>query len=507
MSKKYWNVLIIFILTISIIAASSLVYSQEKEVSNQEKSELTISEDEDAEVKLGDSELFKIINSAGDLSPQARADQISDELKKIADSPAITVDNLYIEPQNQNSIIVLKLRKSLVTLTEEDARSEEKGTTKELAEVYKEKIKNTVNKYREKNRARKWFAPWLTLLIFFILLLMIVLPFFVSRIKTVISNSREWFASTWAWITRPFKSREESSATIEEKYRVGEPDNTGKLIEYIYQVTRNYIIYRTNKVVRWLFDDKLSTEERKEYEQRINKIMNNLAIIEFKNPKEIERVETINRLTAKGIGLALEDDNEGATKILEQAEDRIECFRKIDTKLQYLISSLYTVIIIILTIIIFVSLPAPAFFSPSIIDIVQEFHISELFLIAISCGALGGFLSVASGINRISIDPDSDVMIAGMSRIYIAVISSVIIYIALRANLLGDDLSQFLLGSTTLEGCPFPPPNPWRVGLISAAAGFTEYLVPNILKNLSNQSNQQQKSGSEANQNEGGNEN
>jgi hypothetical protein len=71
-----------------------------------------------------------------------------------------------------------------------------------------------------------------------------------------------------------------------------------------------------------------------------------------------------------------------------------------------------------------------------------------------------------------------------MSRIFIAVISSVIIYIALRADIL-PDLSQLLISGKAGEI------NPWRVGFIAAAAGFTESFVPNIL-NLSNRETNKQ---------------
>ena len=486
MSNKYWNVFVIFILTISIITTSSLVYSQEKEASNQGKDEQATLKNEVAEpVTLGDEEIFYIKNPAGGYSAQQRAQKISQELKAIAESSPINVDHLEIIEQEKTSIILL--RNPLVTLTEQDAKSEEKDI-KKLGEDYLTKIKLAVNKYRTIKK-RSQLAPLLTLLIFLISFSIVIMPFYAPRIKVYITNAREWFGSSLAWVAQPFYlgisilpkqgidkfpqlSQEEKEENFSEKYRVGELDNTGKLIEYIYHATDDYIIYRTNKVVRWILNKGVDQE----YENKVNQIIEPLASIEFKNPEEIERVETINRLTAQGIRLALQNENDSAKKLFEEADNRLESFRQIDAKLQYLIASFYAANAIIFAILF--SILLPTFYREHFIDIFQEFSVPGNFIVAISCGALGGFLSVASGIRRVEIDPDSDVMIAGMSRIFIAVISSVIIYIALRANLL-PDLSKLLLNGE------FQQVDAWRVGFISAAAGFTESFVPNIL-NLQN---------------------
>ena len=515
--KKYWNIFIIFIVTISIITVSSLVYSQEKESNNQGKDEPAALENKVAEaVTLGNEVVFYIKDPIGDYSAQERAEKISEKLKAIAESSAINVDDLEITEQEKTSIILL--RYPLVTLTEQDAISEGKDL-KKLGEDYLKKIKLATDKYRIK---RSRLASFVTLLTLFILFLIIIAPFYFSNLQVFISGGREWYGSFWQWITKlfnklivlfnnlivlfknliPFLKTEnnppeqrEFSEEFLQQYKVGELNKSGELIEYIYESTDDYIIYRTNKLVRWLFDKKNDVELK--YEEKINKIIKDLAYIECNSPEQVGRVETINRLTAKGIKLALQDDYKSAKEVLYRAKERLESFRKIDAKLQYLIASLYSANAIIFLILF--SILLPTFFREYIIDIFSEFSIPGNFMVAISCGALGGFLSVASGISRLEIDPDSDVMIAGMSRIFIAVISSVIIYIGLRANLL-PDLSKLLLNAESQQV------DAWRVGFISAAAGFTESFVPNILKNLPNQrtSNQQQQPARKANQGEGG---
>ncbi len=214
------------------------------------------------------------------------------------------------------------------------------------------------------------------------------------------------------------------------------------------------------------------SEQYKDKQNKLNEIFGLLATIEAQNPEEIDKIETINLMTAKGIKLALDGNIEDSKNLLSQASKRLELFRKEYAKLRYLIDSFYTASAIIFVVVFFILVPAlfPLYF----IDIIERLDISNMFLVVISCGALGGFLSIASGIKQIEIDPDNDVKVAATSRIFIAVISSVIIYIALRSNLV-PNFSNFLLNETQEVDV-------WKVGLVSAAAGFTESLVPNILK-------------------------
>ena len=484
MSKKYWNVFVIFILNISIITTGSLVYAQEIGASNQGENEPAILENEVAEpVTLGDEVLFYIKNPAGEYSAQERAQKISEELKTIAETRAIDLDNLEIEQQGEASLIILK--KVIATLTAPDFNSEEESR-EELENKYLQELNYAINRYRE-NSEINLVNPLGTVLLTLILFGLIIWPIYDSRLKIFLKTINERYEQIKNSFFEIFNN--ESQKEMEEKkyfldkYKVGELDSTGKLIEYIYHSSEDYIVCRTSKLVQWLLNRK--SEKCEEYIKRINGILELLTKIESKNPEEIDKVETINLLTAKGIKLALEGEEEASKKILQDADKRLQSFRSTYAKVRYLIDSFYAASSIIFTLLLLISVPKlfPSFF----INIIETFNISEMFLVVVSCGALGGFLSVAYGINRINVDPDFDIRVTATSRIFIAVISSIIVYITLRANLFSD-LSEFLLNEQTSEFYL------WRVGFISVVAGFTESFVPNIL-NLPNRATNNQQAG------------
>jgi hypothetical protein len=465
MSKRYWKALIVFILTLSIITVSSLAHSQNQGANNQGKDEVA------APVTLGGETVFKI-KKAGNYSPQERAKKLSEELKAKAEDRSIEINSLKIEQQGETTQIVLK--DVLVNLNEDDTQSE--GLTKQqLADKYLENIKLAITRYRDRESLP---VSLLSLLILSIALLIIVWPLIYPTIKLVLADWYENFINFKERNERQKSGtdgREESEEEILKRYKVGELDRCGNFIEYIYSHPHDYVIYRTKKAIRW---DYLPPKNGGiDYSKRINQILDIISKIWSRNPEEIERVETINKLTVYGIKLALEDDISMSKKVLDAASIRLEDFRERDARLQYLLGSFYALTTIILAILLLGVLPG--FFDRSIINIFDKFSVPREFIVVVSCGAMGGFLSVALGINRIEIETDSDFRIAGISRIFIAVISSLIIYIALRANLFSD-LSKILLNVNGQS----QKVDIWRVGFVSAAAGFTETLVPNIL-NLS----------------------
>ncbi len=516
--KKYLNCLIILLLTISIVMVSPSVYSQEQHSINPNKLNIGYP------VKLGGEVLFYIKNSTEKLSAAARAQQISNELKNISRCQGINLDKLDISSEGENRVI--SLTNFIVTLTPKDFKSESKDRA-EVESDYLEILKKGIKKYRENNKYQyrelnpKSFevnpeTALLTVSVIFVLFMMVTVPLYSSKFRLFINNFKEILALLYQKTsTLPVLKRISYTGDDEffKKYKIGGLDNKGKLILDIYHYTDYYIIYRTSKVVQWLVNDE--KDESKKYKRRVNKILYLLAKIESQNPEEISKAETVNRLIAKGIKLSLENESENnlengekismaerinslipkrikfsldderennlenvekvytdAEKVLIEAEQRLKIFRANNAKLQYLIASFYETSLIIFMI---GSLTAiHMLFQQSFLDIIKLFDIPISFLIVISCGTLGGFLSIASGINKVSIDPDDDYSVAGISRILIALISSLIIYITLKANIFPEFSSFFLENPSN--------PDIWRVAFISVSAGFTESFVPNLLK-------------------------
>ncbi len=472
MSKKYWNVLIISIITISIVTASSLVYSQEKETNNQG------SNNEIAEVSLEGKSVFEIKDKVGNLSVQERAQKISEELKAKAQDSSIDIDSLQIEQQGKGIQIVLK-HDILVDLQENDLKSEGKSG-QEIAEEYLDNIKLAITQYRENN---EFWKRILSLLLLVFVFCVVTWPLIYPTIKMVGADWYEKWLNCLEKLKRWIRNKKKNSKNLREsddvqpgRYKVGELDPNGNFIEYIYNPEENnneYVIYRTRKTLRWSVP-KLQDKSDK-FRHEFYQIQAIVSKIISKNPKEFERVETINKLTASGIKFALENEFEASKEVLEEAEIRLEYFRSIDARLQYLLGSYHALFAIFFALLVLRVLPD--LFPLLFINIIDKFSIPQEFFIVIICGALGGVLSVALRIKEIKIDPDSDVRIAGVSRIVIAIISSLIIYIALRANIVSP-LTEFFVNVNNDQTSQI---DNWKIGFASVLAGFVETLVPNIL--------------------------
>ena len=385
-------------------------------------------------------------------------------------------------------------------MQENDLKSEGKSG-QELAEKYLENIKLAITQYRENNGF--WKGIW-SLLLLALVFCVVTWPLIFPTIKMVGADWYEyylnWLEKIKRWI-KPIKTGiicignrlnicsenrqqySQNNYNLDDeslkRYQVGELDPNGNFIEYIYNPDdkkNEYVIYRTRKAIRWAAPKLQSKSD--EFKNKFNEIQIIVSKIVSLNPEEIERVETINRLIATGIQLALENDFDAGQKVLGEAENRLKCFRAIDAKLQYLLGSYHALFAIFFALLVLRVLPD--IFPQLFIDIIEKFLIPQEFFVVIACGALGGVLSVAFGINRIKLDPDSDVRIAGVSRIVIAVVSSLIIYIALRANIVSP-LTQFFV-----DNGQTPQLNNWKIGFASVVAGFAETFVPNVLS-LSNQ--------------------
>lgn len=497
MSKKYWNILIVFIVTISIVTTSSLVYSQETGTNNQGKDKSTSLNNEIAEVSLGGKSVFEIKDQVGNLSVQERAQKISEKLKAKAQDSSIDIDSLQIEQKGNGIQIILK-DDILADLQENDLKSESKSE-QELAEEYLENTKLAITQYRENNEFWKGF--WSLLLLIFVFCV-VTWPLIFPTIKMVwlaryenYLNARKYYLNWLKKFKKKSNNNHKDNDDIElEKYKVGELDRHGNSIEYIYSLekspknsqensqqkkdTNEYVIYRTRKVILWEAPKLQSKSD--EFKRNFYEIQAIVSKIISQNPEEVERVETINRLIATGIKLALENEFETSKKVLKEAENRLEGFRAIDARLQYLLGSYHALFASFFALLILRVLPD--IFPQLFINIIDKFSIPQEFFVVIVCGALGGVLSVALRIKEIKIDPDSDVRIAGVSRIVIAIISSLIIYIALRANIVSP-LTQFFVDN---DQTPQLIDN-WKIGFASVLAGFAETLVPNILSQSNSQ--------------------
>jgi hypothetical protein len=177
------------------------------------------------------------------------------------------------------------------------------------------------------------------------------------------------------------------------------------------------------------------------------------------------RAASIDREIARAIYQSLEGDLKNAAATLDGVRTRLENLINIQGRLQYQTSCFLTVVLFAI-----LYLAVSLLFANELVTLLSAARFASVAMF----GALGGFLSISTSLKTLTIDPDSDWRInaiAGASRIIIAVIGSIFVYLMIVAKLALTGLN--LLDSDA------------GIYAISIAAGFSEKFVPNLLRGLS----------------------
>jgi hypothetical protein len=169
------------------------------------------------------------------------------------------------------------------------------------------------------------------------------------------------------------------------------------------------------------------------------------------------------RETARAIANALAGEVQDAFQILEFVEARLIARRRAQGQFKYLLGC--TGMLALITVIACVIVKF--WLSPS------EAAWADVVWIA-TCGAVGGFLSVAIGIRKLDVDPDTADWVHafyGLIRLTIAVLSAVVVYLLIKSKLafeplFSEDKSR----------------NSYILYSLAVVAGFFESFVPNILR-------------------------
>jgi hypothetical protein len=250
-----------------------------------------------------------------------------------------------------------------------------------------------------------------------------------------------------------------------DEVKKGGKDQRGRDILDVFWSTQDYVIFQHPSGISPHFSD----DEEKAQRQRAAyaKIGPLLSTVNALRSSTVWRAGAIDREIARGVAQSLEGDLQNAERTLTTVRRRLRNLRTIEGRLQYQVSSLCAAVV------------AGLLFALVRLFAGQEEQgaLSALRFAAVGTfGAIGGFLSVSIGIHKLGIDPDTDWKInavAGASRIVIAIIGSIFVYLAI--------VSKLVLGNLSLADS--------EAGLyaISLAAGFSETFVPNILRHLTSE--------------------
>lgn len=260
-------------------------------------------------------------------------------------------------------------------------------------------------------------------------------------------------------------------------YRVGGLDKRGRRVLDILWSTRDYVIFQHAGGISPHFsdDDDLSREQARRY-MRLGSDLSRINAL-LPPPDETDDKGTsgargwsffhtpnafLYRETARAIANALTGDHERAIAVLAFVEARLIARRRAQGQFQYLLACMGTLATIVLIALLFeFLLPLP------------ETHWRDLVRVA-TCGAAGGFLSVAIGIRKLDIDPDTRWWVNayyGLIRLTIAIVSAIVLYFLIEAKLV---LQPVFSGASSQEA--------FALYAFAAAAGFSETLIPNILR-------------------------
>lgn len=258
------------------------------------------------------------------------------------------------------------------------------------------------------------------------------------------------------------KEENEAKKPTSDDFTVGAKDPQGRTIACVYFSFPEYVIYRTDKGIKvFTYDDHLAREDRI-YTSRFLDIGAELATIYSLQPEEIARVESINIQIARGINQCFEGRLEAAKAILNDACARLIRLRRLQGRLEYLFSAFALLgLFLILS---------------GILHMFASVNVTIIYSNIISCGAIGGFLSVALGVWKLDIDLDanrSHNLVSGASRIFISALAAVVVYFAVKSNV----VFGVLYSETSNTG----------IYLCSVIAGFSETFVPNVIRRLSEQ--------------------
>lgn len=271
-----------------------------------------------------------------------------------------------------------------------------------------------------------------------------------------------------------------SISEIQTKFTIDGKADTGDTIKLIYAMNTEFVVYETvtNRVRVFTNDDHLPLKEGYYYKNEIFKLEPLIAQIHSLRPEKLKKDKQtqINSLLARALVVAYvpNKDLESAKLVLTKALNDIRRYRYIEARLIHLRWSFFTCIIILLVtyivnLILLNNNITTSEFSDLKKNIIQ-------FSTVIFYGSIGGLLSVSIRLKQIKIDPDNDLKILGVARIFTASLSSVVLFVGIKAGIVfsfSSDATQ-----ANFE---------WIIKFLSVIAGFSETLILNIIGKFSNQ--------------------
>jgi hypothetical protein len=237
----------------------------------------------------------------------------------------------------------------------------------------------------------------------------------------------------------------------------------GEFISSLYAAKQDYLIFEGDNS-----GEVTVATEKPELKKRCSEISLKMSIITEYLVTKNEKRKFVDRI-GLAYAEAIEGNIENANKICDKIIDRIEIYKCNLGRFYYMLSCFG---IVITAMIICYFLKRYKFIP----EIIPHFYI-------MTYASVGGFLSVAKDIKKIQID-SSDFgwfqVFYGSLRIILSMLSGLIVYVIIK--------SEFISPGTGANSNP----SVYFVCLLAIAAGFSESMIPNLLKKIEKEKSRQE---------------
>jgi hypothetical protein len=266
----------------------------------------------------------------------------------------------------------------------------------------------------------------------------------------------------------------------------GDEDASGSPIQSIFATTKQFVVYEADNQIRVLLPEDYATA--KVLRQKVADLGGLRASIEDLRADPSLSASSMKTRAAREVAWALaqafEDESsppsEQPKEILTRVDGRLRSLVKSHYRKKYVLSNLVAFCAIEILLIIGAIVLSHASIATGNLAALHRYALYGSF------GALGAFLSVIIGIRSIDVDLNLkgwEHVFAGATRILIGVIGALVIGLALDSSLIDPTFGA--------SGAPAPQISPnsgaleRRLALnliLSFIAGFSERLVPNLLR-------------------------
>ena len=255
-----------------------------------------------------------------------------------------------------------------------------------------------------------------------------------------------------------------------DNFKIGNQDSSGNTIKKVFVKSDDYVIYEIDTPILsesfrvYIHSKKQNDPDglEKNFED-IKQNLNEVKAVLYKAKRENSYKQIMASAVAHGISGEIDKSKESLDNI--QTRINNEYKEEFESKIIYFSISLFsTIILIILSILNYTNV----LFDKSSFPILNE------LIYIITFGSLGGIVSISIKLKDIEMEKDISkwyFAFYGIERIFIAMVGSIFIYFAIKSNLLFGVLN-------TVD-------NPiYSYITIAILAGFSETLVPDMLKRI-----------------------